>query len=175
MLYLIILLFIQAITALHTPHSKSESPLLPDASRTIVGARLDLNQTLTPSLNFFQENEILQKLTSSTETGNILLAIPRKSIQKKALSMSQWSLGPIHGISTELVEMKIPKSHKNDDIRSQRKPTSKEALSICLWSLEPIHGTSTELIEMKISKSQRRNNDRNPGGGQASCGAGVRT
>ncbi|KAH9446030.1 hypothetical protein Pst134EA_023000 [Puccinia striiformis f. sp. tritici] len=56
MLYLIILLFIQAITALHTPHSKSESPLLPDASRTIVGARLDLKNENIAKVNIVNGN-----------------------------------------------------------------------------------------------------------------------
>ncbi|KAH9455549.1 hypothetical protein Pst134EA_023008 [Puccinia striiformis f. sp. tritici] len=106
--------------------------------------------------------KILQKLTSSTETGNILLAIPRKSIQKKALSMSQWSLGPIHGISTELVEMKIPKSHKNDDIRSQRKPTSKEALSMSMvarahpWNIDRAHRDEDKQESKKEQRSKSR-------------------
>ncbi|KAI7942092.1 hypothetical protein MJO28_012119 [Puccinia striiformis f. sp. tritici] len=85
MLYLIILLFIQAITALHTPHSKSESPLLPDASRTIVGARLDLNQTLTPSLNFFQENENIAKVNIVNGNGKYSTSDPKEVDSEEGL------------------------------------------------------------------------------------------
>ncbi|KAI7949968.1 hypothetical protein MJO28_008789 [Puccinia striiformis f. sp. tritici] len=96
MLYLVILLFIQAITAHYIPHGES-GRASSHPSRAVVGERLN---------------------HASMKARTLVIPRQKNPMSKEVLSICLWLLGHIRGISIELNEMKRSKDRKTNNAQN---------------------------------------------------------